>query len=136
MRSGIAIAGASLFGGAYLISATGATTAVESTPEVAYFYIPVAGPFVMIGVINGGRKNPDSGSTGEGILTAIVVVDGLIQAIGATMFIVGVASDRKLLVRNDVASRGASRVGDSRAQPLSIPDLSIGLSSASLRWQF
>jgi hypothetical protein len=93
-----------LFGGLFLGSEGG--DAKQYGPMI----IPVLGPFVTIGT-------SDSSEFSAGIL----VLDGLGQLAGAALFIGGMLSEEKYLVRGGKSVR---------------PEVSIGPGSVALRWQF
>jgi hypothetical protein len=83
-RIGLGIAGASIFGGTYLI------TAFIGTFGPQYLYIPVVGPTVQA----------VHERAGDG-LVYIGVLNGLIQACGLAMMIAGFATKTRTLVYRD-----------------------------------
>jgi hypothetical protein len=93
VRRGLVIGGAVLFGTTYLLSALSAAVVSDansgSSNPAAALYIPAVGPFVEMGQV---------GSATAGFFLAL---DGLCQVGGITMFIVGLASPKTELVRND-----------------------------------
>lgn len=115
---GLTIAGISVFGGAYFLSLLGAFSSVSdggsNSGSYAALFIPVIGPWIVLGT--------DDSNSG---LAGIMVLDGLAQAAGATMFIIGMATgDKKVLKRVDVA------------QNKKVPQVFVGPKSAALRWTF
>jgi hypothetical protein len=93
-----------LFGGVFLGSESG------EAKQYGPLIIPVLGPFITIGT-------SDAEEFGAGFL----VVDGLGQLAGAALFIGGLLSEEKYLVRSGKSVR---------------PEVSIGPGSMALRWQF
>lgn len=90
-RKGLVIAGATTFGATYLTSAlAGAIAADSGTPRAAGMLIPVVGPLTLLG---------EGGFTGGFFL----VMDTLAQAAGVTMFAVGMARQKPVLVRAQAA---------------------------------
>jgi len=105
-RRGLVIAGSIVTGVPYAFSVTGAVGA-NFEDSSGFLLIPVLGPWLMLA--SGGANDEDcSTATGyycsgdQSGLRAILVLDGLAQAAGATMFIAGIAMPRKRLVRSDV----------------------------------
>ena len=89
------ITGAVLFGVLYLLS-----TLVASENDSSYdgnrytaLWIPVAGPFIQAGSSNNASGDRE-----------IFILDGLAQAAGVTMLVLGLAFPRHILVRNDLIS--------------------------------
>ncbi len=110
---GLTVAGISVFGGAYFLSLLGALS--SSSGDYASLYVPLIGPWIALGT-----SDPNNNG-----LDGLFVLDGLAQAAGATMFIIGMATgDKKVLKRNDVA------------QNKTAPQVFIGPKSAALRWTF
>jgi len=94
-RKGLVITGAVLFGVLYLLS-----TLVASANDSSYdgnhysaLWIPVAGPFIQAGATNNASGDRE-----------MFVLDGLAQAAGVTMLVLGLAFPRTILVRNDLLS--------------------------------
>ena len=118
IRKGMVIGGAVTFGSLYLISlfvaaaGSDSTETGESNPEAA-MWIPVAGPFIQMG-----RTDSATGNL-------VLAVDGLAQAAGVSMFIYGLASPAKVLIRNDLAGQNALKLSIA-------PILSKGMSGAGL----
>lgn len=118
---GLTIAGICVFGGAYFLSVLGAASSLSSTSgsssdtSYAPLFIPIVGPFVMLGT----DASPSSGNG----LAGIMILDGLAQVAGATMFIIGMASgEKKVLKRMDAAQAA--------------PQVLLGPKSAAVRWTF
>ena len=103
VRSGLVIGGAVTFGVTYLLSALvaavsmsacSAKTFVTSTTctDLGFLLVPVAGPFIEIA-----HSKADAGGA------VVLIIDGLAQAGGVAMLILGIAIPRTVLVRNDLA---------------------------------
>jgi hypothetical protein len=98
IRTGLVVGGAVTFGVLYLLSVL-VGAAISDTNKAFnnnkdngdFLFVPVAGPFLQM-------TKTDSSS---GNVT--LAIDGIAQAAGATMFIVGVTSPKTVLVRNDLA---------------------------------
>jgi hypothetical protein len=102
IRLGLVIAGASIFGTAYLVTAVPSlVVAGGGASEAAVGAIPVAGPFALLGVIlRPPPRNTDNNLGGAGFIP-IFVADGIVQAAGAAMLIAGIASPKRVLVRDN-----------------------------------
>lgn len=109
-RKGLIVGGAVTFGVLYLLSAFTASVAVDSgdSEEFGPLFIPVAGPFVAIGTTGA-----------EGVGTFTLVLDGVGQAGGVAMFIAGMVTEEKFLLRNDQAKISVT--------PMMVGDSSFGL---------
>jgi hypothetical protein len=99
IRSGLVVGGAVTFGVMYLFSVL-AGSIINDAADASYgnksdrgdfLFIPVVGPFLQMT-----KTSSSSGNT-------MLVIDGVAQAAGATMLIVGITSPRTVLVRNDLA---------------------------------
>jgi hypothetical protein len=86
-RLDLIIGGSVTFGAAWL------PTALMGTFVAPALAIPVAGPLLMIRPVEGGLSSG---------LEILLVIDGIQQAAGITMLIVGLAAPRKVLFRFDV----------------------------------
>jgi len=107
MRKGLIIAGAVTLGAFYSFSALGAFVANSGSPclfnfsslgcggghagneDVGALYIPVLGPFLQM------TRTTDAGGN------ELNFIDGAMQSAGLALLIIGLASPRKELVRND-----------------------------------
>jgi hypothetical protein len=109
-RRGLIVGGAVTFGALYLLSAFTASVAVDggNSEEFAPLFIPVAGPFVTVGT-----------ARAEGVGTFALVLDGIGQAGGVAMFIAGMATEEKFLLRNDQAKISVT--------PMMVGESSFGL---------
>lgn len=117
-RRKLVIAGSVLFATAYSISLMGATTAVLSGDDrFATMYIPVAGPFITVGVA---RDDLPSG------LRTVFLLDGLTQIAGAALLVTGIAWKEDFLQRTDTI----------KPQEALVPELLIGPGSAGVRLRF
>jgi hypothetical protein len=119
IRKGLVIGGAVTFGATWLLSVAVGAIAVEveetdeslggdsdgvSPADAGMLMIPVAGPFISIATYDAG--------TGAGTLLAI---DGLAQAGGLAMLIIGLAAQKDVLVRTgDVEMTVTPVVGQGR----------------------
>jgi hypothetical protein len=107
MRRGLIIGGAVTFGVFYLISALVGAIALDCNSlitscsnSLGVLLIPGAGPFVALGT-----AKPD------GVGAFALVVDGVAQAGGLLMLVLGIAVPRSVLVRNDIATGKKITVG-------------------------
>lgn len=91
MRKGLIIGGAVTFGVMYLITALVGAAMDDVGSDGSFLFVPVAGPFLQMT-----RTNTSTGNV-------FLAIDGLAQAAGATMLIVGLTSPKTVLVRNDLA---------------------------------
>lgn len=117
IRSGLVVGGAVTFGVMYLISVlVGAAMNDAAKAESAYggggtrgdfLFVPVLGPFLQM----------SKTSTSSGNVT--LAIDGIAQAGGAVMLVVGVTSPRTVLVRNDL--------GEIRITPMKVGERGTGL---------
>ena len=121
VRTGLVVGGAVVFGVMYLLSVlvgaaisdTGKTCASISSSSSCskengdLLYVPVAGPFLQM--------TKTSSSSGN----VTLAIDGIAQAAGATMLIVGITSPKTVLVRNDL--------GEVRIMPMRMGDKGGGL---------
>lgn len=97
IRTGLVVGGAVTFGVLYMLSVL-VGAAISDTNKAFnnskdngdFLFVPVAGPFLQM-------TKTDSSS---GKVT--LAIDGIAQAAGATMFIVGITSPKTVLVRNDL----------------------------------
>lgn len=97
VRTGLVVGGAVTFGVMYLFSVL-AGSAINDANKYSsdhtrgdFLFVPVLGPFLQMT-----KTSTSSGTT-------LLAIDGLAQAAGATMLMVGVMSPRTVLVRNDLA---------------------------------
>lgn len=103
VRKGLVIAGAVTFGVSWLASAGWALRLAQDReegrgprwddddepPPEAPLYVPLVGPWIALGTLD-----PDRGQT------AVLVLDGVVQAGGLAMLVAGVAAKRTVLVRS------------------------------------
>lgn len=119
---GLVVGGAVLFGNAYLLSFAGGLSVMadyNGDSRFAALLIPVVGPFITIGIAPDASLAKDN-TKGAGTL---LIIDGLAQLAGVALFAFGVTADRRVVVRNDLASSTA-------------PEVIVGPTSASLRLRF
>jgi hypothetical protein len=97
-RKGFVVAGATLFTLTYLASAIGATTGyvhdADTISNRGMLWIPAVGPFIMMGNTSSAAGN------------VFLVLDGLAQVGGLTMFVYGLLAPKTLVVP-DAASSAA-----------------------------
>ncbi len=96
MRKGLVVGGAVLFGVTYLLTALTAAVSADTSQgsnPLAALWVPGAGPFIQLF---------ESGNSATGSL--VLVLDGLCQAGGISMFAIGLAAPKTTLVRNDLGS--------------------------------
>jgi len=92
VRKGLVIAGAVTFGTMYLTTVIGAAFAnALGSSRASVAFVPIAGPFIALRDVSDERG------------VALLVIDGVVQAAGATMLIVGLAAQKTVAVRNDSA---------------------------------
>jgi hypothetical protein len=92
IRKGLVIAGACVFGGVYIFSVIWGSVFISAEGEGEGYealYVPVVGPFIAMGTIEGVE-------TSSG---ALLAVDGIAQVGGVAMFIAGLAAKKQVLVR-------------------------------------
>ena len=95
-RTGLVVGGACLFGVTYLLTAlVGSIASDVGDKDAKWLLLPVVGPFIYSTTVDG---------TGSATGKTFLYIDGLAQAGGVTMFIIGLAG-QKMLIRNDVASK-------------------------------
>lgn len=95
IRTGLVVGGAVTFGCFYLLTvlvgaAISDTSRYSSSDSGELLYVPVAGPFLQMT------------KTDSSTLNVMLAIDGVAQAAGATMLIVGLTSPKTVLVRNDL----------------------------------
>jgi hypothetical protein len=100
IRKGLVAAGASIFGGMYLFTILGASIADAGCSSglggsgsgscATALFAPIVGPFIQMG-----QGNTTLGNFWLGF-------DGVVQAGGLAMFIIGLAAPTTVLVRNDL----------------------------------
>lgn len=89
-RLGLVISGAAMFAASYLsVAIVGAFAMDLGNPEGGWLLLPVGGPFICIA---------ECFDEGEG-LSAILVLDGLVQLAGLTLFIIGFAAQAPVYER-------------------------------------
>jgi hypothetical protein len=106
-RTGLIVAGSIMTGVPWIFSVT-AATASDFDDKTGFLLVPGIGPWLML--MAGGAKNRtcDTTSTDYCYNTdrsserSVLVLDGLLQSAGATMFILGYAVPKTRLIRNDV----------------------------------
>lgn len=118
-RTGLVIAGAVVAGVPYFFSVV-AAGAAQSNNASGGLYVPVAGPWLTMGQRRYGC-NPDqtNSSTGQNLQCVAdvfvvmgLIADGVLQATGATLLIIGLAATKSELVRDNQSIRVAPmRVG-------------------------
>ena len=87
-RTGLAIAGGAVFGGVYL-----ASTIVASFLDDKSLAVPIAGPFIEMGML---AANSGSSGSSLGPVHLALLMNGLTQAAGVAMLIAGLATKQKV----------------------------------------
>jgi hypothetical protein len=113
-RKGLVISGSIIFGVPYFLSLS--VAASSKTDADRWLYAPLVGPFIDLGNrketcdfgvnTNGGRN---AYCSDDSSVRFFLMTDGLMQAAGATMLILGFALPQRLLVRDDAPFVGSSR---------------------------
>jgi hypothetical protein len=117
-RTGLWVSGLCVFGGAYLASWLAAGTAVsEGEDEVAPLFIPIAGPWITV-------RTADA----EEGTRSVLVLSGIVQLAGAGLFIGGMAAQRDVFVRSDVAA--------TEPRPSAPPRVAVGPGNVSMLGEF
>ena len=113
VRTGLVVAGAVTFGIMYVFSVL-AGAIINDASEYGskhdrgdFLFAPVLGPFLQMS-----KTDSSSGNV-------TLAIDGIAQAAGATMLIVGITSPRTVLVRNDL--------GEIRISPMKVGEKGTGL---------
>ena len=110
-RTGLVIAGAIVGGIPYFFSVTTATAAREDNAS-GWLYLPVVGPWMTLGQRTYGCNSLDNANqstsqslqcVGDIFVVMGLIADGVLQATGATLLLVGVAAGKPTLVRDDQA---------------------------------
>ncbi|MBW2465110.1 MAG: hypothetical protein JRH11_25900 [Deltaproteobacteria bacterium] len=121
-RKNLMIIGGSIFAGTFGISAlAGGTFLSEDETDGAPLLIPIAGPFVSIATLDIDMSDEDERSIG-----LLLIINGVAQATGVTLFIVGAAAEKRVLVRDKYAEAPDSMTFD----------LSVGATGATGRLTF
>lgn len=90
IRTGLVVGGAVVFGVTWFLNALVASIGIQAAP----LYIPIVGPFIAMGTFR----------SLQAVDAFFLALDGLTQAGGVAMFIVGLAVPRQQLVRNRYAT--------------------------------
>jgi hypothetical protein len=95
IRTGLVVAGASIFGGVWLLNVLVASIAIDTNQGQAIpLFIPILGPFIAMGTFQSLQATD----------VFFLALDGLVQAGGAAMLIAGIAVPKHQLVRDRYAS--------------------------------
>ncbi len=119
IRHKLVLWGAITFGSIYSLIAIGVSTALldgednAKDRELAPLFIPVAGPFIVLGTTSEEKGKPG------------LVIGGLIQTAGVSMLVAGLVARETIFVRNEPR----------QARPYR-PEVLVGFKAASLRWRF
>jgi hypothetical protein len=107
-RRGLIIGGSIMTGIPWVFSVTGAV-GNDFEDNSGFLLLPAVGPWLMLATGGASDEECSSPSGLEGYcsgdrsgLRAILVLNGLVQTAGATMFVLGLKYPRKRLVREDV----------------------------------
>lgn len=123
-RTGFIIAGSIVIGVPYVIGLSAVSTR-DSNNGANWLLVPVLGPWIAIGARRKACTPSNTNNTtttttttdngldclGDAFATMALVFDGLIQATGATLLVVGLAVPKKVLVRQDMAHVFVTRIG-------------------------
>lgn len=127
-RHTLVAVGASLFAASYLASVLTATTVMlggdRHRSEVGPLYVPFAGPFVTLAT----SRSVDINDKHERTNGILLIADGVTQAAGALIFIIGMATHEQVLLRNATPTTTAT--------PLLRPDVLVGPSGGAMTWRF
>ena len=104
------VTGAAIFGGFYVPSALLATWSGNSADR--WLFVPIVGPWIDVFTRAGCDKAHDvdyacANQTAYGVL---LVIDGIAQAAGATIFSIAVATPRHVLARDPAVASAAGTV--------------------------
>lgn len=118
MRTGLVVAGAVVMGVPYVIGLS-AVTSSTSRNGAAWLIVPGIGPWLSLGARRSACSSPSTNSAvdnsfdclGDALASTGLIFDGIIQTAGATLLIVGIASPKKVLVRDDTVSVTPAHVG-------------------------
>jgi hypothetical protein len=113
-RKGLVVSGSLVFGIPYFLSLSVAASS-KYDPD-RWLYAPVFGPFVDLGkrkesctTFGNGTFGTTTTCSDDSSERFFLMADGLMQAAGATMFILGMALPQKLLVRDDAPFVGSKQ---------------------------
>ncbi len=110
-RTGLIIAGAVVTAVPYFIGLSIASAA-KFDNATGFLAIPAIGPWLTLAVrdnsncyeeFNGSGVSTSRYCPADAGVVTLLVLDALIQTTGALLFVIGISSDRELLVRQDVA---------------------------------
>ena len=103
-RTGLVIAGVVMVLVPYSIVALSALAA-DFKNESTWLLLPVLGPWITLGTRDGCKKGEGLTCVADGFVSTGLVIDGILQATGAILFLVGYTNPKTELVRNDVGWR-------------------------------
>ncbi|HEU4403769.1 MAG TPA: hypothetical protein VFS43_00520 [Polyangiaceae bacterium] len=107
VRRGLIIGGAIPLGILYTFSILGAAAMEDSGESGEFLYVPVLGPFLQMS------------KTENSVGNTVLALDGIGQAAGAAMLLVGLTVPKTVLVRNDL--------GEIRLAPMNLGQRGSGL---------
>jgi hypothetical protein len=108
-RTGLVIAGSVVAGIPYFFSVMTAMAA-RNDNATGWLFLPVVGPWMTMGQRNYGCNSVDNANqstsqslqcVGDIFVVMGLIADGVLQATGATLLLVGVAAGKPTLVRDD-----------------------------------
>ena len=99
MRKGLVIGGAITFGVVYLLTLSAAVAAEDADA----LYAPVVGPFLQAAIVGEDIDRSDYGGVAA-VATVLLVINGVVQGVGAGLLIGGLASSKQVLVRDDLGA--------------------------------
>ena len=123
-RKGLIIGGVITFGSLWMLSAmvaaaNGDANKGKENPAAA-LYVPAVGPFIQMG------------SADSSTARLFLGIDGVAQCAGLAMFIVGLASPRTVLVRNDLAQNDKAEKKEEPKPEVKVLPLFGGVSGAGV----
>lgn len=116
-KLGLIISGAVVLGVWWIIEWTSTIEGCYgcNNAQVPVSFIPVAGPFVQLALLH-------YNNTGDRVLAPFVVIDGLLQGLGAGLLLGGALTSRKVLVYDAYGVQGT-------ILPMGVPGGGAGLSA-------
>lgn len=125
-RRGIVLGGALMLGIPYLISAgVGAAGITDHNRGIVPMLVPVVGPFITLETSHVFEGTRDQAATVGRVFGAMgLIVDGVLQVGGLSLVVVGLAAQKRVVVRD-------------RDEPAAaVPTVSLGPTGATALWRF
>lgn len=112
-RKGLIVSGSIILGVPYFLSLSVAASSKADADH--WLYVPLLGPFIDVGnrkedcnTFSNGNFGSTTTCTDDSSVRFFLMTDGLMQAAGAAMLILGFALPQRLLVRDDAPFVGSS----------------------------